>query len=228
MRTPTLGRDVLLVTTENGSVALTQDHKVYVSPTDRVQAQDLRPGSSILKVGETHVEKQRVRSVLTLPRRDWVYNLTVQEYRNFRVENSYAGLQNSPDRNYHFMPPQHEGRIGKFDRVFGQIWEDYELLLYLNRGLDDWHLHPPATDFVRTIDEVWSFYPGWRSGVTWAAITHAMYALMCNWIADEFSVSADTPVKVVLPSGKEIDIPMAELYSVCMEDESKNGERRGD
>lgn len=220
MRTPTLGRDVLQVTTENGPIVLTQDHKVYTSPTERVQAQDLRPGSSILRVGEEHVEQQLVRSVLVLPPRDWVYNLTVQQYRNFRVENSYAGLQNSPDRNYHFAPPQHEGRIGKFDRVFGQVWEDYELLLYLNRGLDDWHLHPPATDFVRTLDEVWSFYPSWRSGVTWAAIAHAMFALMCNWIVDEFSISAYENVDVYLPSGKKVSVPIGELHQICMEDGS--------
>jgi hypothetical protein len=38
---------------------------------------------------------------------------------------------NDPDKNYHFRPPQHEGAIGQFNRIFGRIWEDYELLEYL-------------------------------------------------------------------------------------------------
>lgn len=228
MRTPSLGRSMVELVTQNGSLPVTFDHRVCTSPTDGVPAGQLQAGDCVLSSGGDQAVLVPLLSVQRHPPRTWVYNLSVEEHRKFLVSSSNVIIFNSPDKFYHFMPPQHEGRIGKFDRVFGQIWEDYELLLYLNRGLDDWHLHPPATDFVRTIDEVWSFYPGWRSGVTWAAITHAVWALMLNWIADEFSVSGDTPVSVNLPSGKVVDVDMKELYEICQEDESFGEERRGD
>lgn len=225
MRTPGLGRAMIEIVTPGGSLRVTDDHRVCTSPTNGTRAGQLRAGDTVLCIQEEQATNARLLDVNYHYSVPWVYNLTVEDYRKYLVGNVL--VFNSPDRNYHFMPPQHEGRIGKFDRVFGQVWEDYELLLYLRRGLDDWHLHPPATDMVRTIDEVWTRYPSWRSGVTWAAITHALFSLTCNWIADEFSLSHDTPVRIILPSGKEVDIPIGDLYCICTGDESKNEGRRG-
>ena len=52
---------------------------------------------------------------------------------------------NNPDRNYHFRPPEHEADIGAYNRVFGYVWEDYELLTYLKQAIDWWDMFPPRT-----------------------------------------------------------------------------------
>jgi hypothetical protein len=96
---------------------------------------------------------------------------------------------NDPDKNYHFRPPQHEGAIGQFNRIFGRIWEDYELLEYLERGLDWWNTFPPATASLGTLDSLCANFPHWKTAVLWAAITHATFAVSLNWAADEFDYS---------------------------------------
>lgn len=96
---------------------------------------------------------------------------------------------NSPDRNYHFRPPEAEGNIGAYNRVFGQIWEDAELHEYLLRGLDWWNMMPPNTGGLNTLDALVTQKPEWRTAVLWEAITHACFALATNWTADEFDYS---------------------------------------
>jgi hypothetical protein len=96
---------------------------------------------------------------------------------------------NNPDKNYHFRPPQHEGAIDQFNRIFGRIWEDDELLEYLERGLDWWNMFPPSTRGMDTLDKLCAEYPAWRTAVMWAAITHACFAVAANWVADEFDYS---------------------------------------
>ncbi len=187
-RTPLGSREMVEVTTEQGPGRLTADHKIYVSPTDRVPAADLKRGDTVLRIRDDRLDTQRVLWVKPSHRDQYVYNLTVPPHCNFAV-GWLGGLANSPDKFYHFRPPEHEGRVGKFDRVFGQIWEDRELLLYLRAAIDDWTLVPPNTDQVRTIDEVWGRYPGWRAGIRWGAMIHALFAVMLNWIADEFDYS---------------------------------------
>ena len=49
----------------------------------------------------------------------------------------------NPDKFYHFRPPEFEGDIGQYNRIFGQIWEDAELLEYLQRSLDWFNMFPP-------------------------------------------------------------------------------------
>lgn len=95
----------------------------------------------------------------------------------------------NPDKYYHFRPPEHEGDIGQFNRVFGQIWEDDELLEYLERSLDWWNMFPPETEEINTIDKLVNFKPVWRTAILWNAITHACFALAANWTADEFDYS---------------------------------------
>lgn len=95
----------------------------------------------------------------------------------------------NPDKFYHFRPPEAEGNIGAYNRVFGQIWEDEELLEYLERGLDWWNMFPPLTEGMNTLDKLCRDKPVWRTAVLWAAISHACFALSANWIADEFDYS---------------------------------------
>lgn len=189
MRTPTYGRPIVKVLTPHGEAVMTSDHRVCTSGEDRVEAGRLRPGNLVVCQEGQKPVRCPVGAVMPMSPRSWVYNLSVQENRNFLLHQSQLYVKNSPDKFYHFRPPEHEGRVGHFNRVFGQIWEDQELLLYLRRAIDDWSLVPPSTDRIRTIEEIWSRYPGWRSGITWGAIVHALFAVMLNWIADEFDYS---------------------------------------
>jgi hypothetical protein len=95
----------------------------------------------------------------------------------------------NPDKFYHFRPPEHEGAVGRYNRVFGQIWEDVELLEYIERGLDWWNMFPPETEELNTVDRLVNSKPAWRTAILWAAISHACFALMANWTADEFDYS---------------------------------------
>lgn len=94
----------------------------------------------------------------------------------------------APDRHYHFRPPEHEGAIGAYNRVFGQIWEDAELYEYLKWAVEEWNSFPPATS-ICSLDELCSSYGAWKGAIRWAAIVHALFALACNWVADEFDYS---------------------------------------
>lgn len=94
-----------------------------------------------------------------------------------------------PDKFYHFRPPEAQGNIGAYNRVFGQIWEDAELYEYIQRGLDWWNMMPPMTVGVNTIDKLVTEMPAWRTAVLWEAISHACFALSLNWVADEFDYS---------------------------------------
>jgi hypothetical protein len=95
----------------------------------------------------------------------------------------------NPDKFYHFRPPEHEGAVGSYNRVFGQIWEDAELLEYIERGLDWWNMFPPETEELNTVHNLVIRKPIWRTAILWSAITHACFALMANWTADEFDYS---------------------------------------
>lgn len=95
----------------------------------------------------------------------------------------------NPDKFYHFRPPEHEGRLGKYDRVFGQIWEDAELLEYLERALDWFNMFPPMTPGITSLDLLLQQVPHMRTAVMWQAVVHACFALNANWVADEFDYS---------------------------------------
>lgn len=96
----------------------------------------------------------------------------------------------NPDKFYHFRPPEFEGNIGRYDRVFGQIWEDAELVEYLRMAMDWWNMFPPFTGGQLTdLDRLVNQFPAWKTAVMWAAVSHACFALSCNWVADEFDYS---------------------------------------
>ena len=96
---------------------------------------------------------------------------------------------NSPDRNYHFRPPTHEGTVNCYNQVFGYIWEDEELLEYLKMALDKWNLHPPSTEELCSVDALCQQKPSWKAALLWGAVVHAALALSFNWTADEFDYS---------------------------------------
>lgn len=95
----------------------------------------------------------------------------------------------NPDKFYRFRPPEHEGRIMRYNRVFGQIWEDAELAQYLEWALDWWNMMPPETEFLSSIDMVFMRKPAWRTPILWGAAVHALFALAVNWVTDEFDYS---------------------------------------
>lgn len=95
---------------------------------------------------------------------------------------------NNPDRNYHFRPPAHEETIRQFNRVFGYIWEDYELQEFLQNGLDMVAAAPPRTP-LPNCDILMRTYPEWRTVVLNGAMMYALLALTINWVADEFDYS---------------------------------------
>lgn len=94
----------------------------------------------------------------------------------------------NPDKFYHFRPPEHEGAIGAYNRVFGQIWEDAELYEYLLWALAWWNMFPPATN-ICSLDELYLTYGSWTTAIMWGAMVHAFIAVTANWIADEFDYS---------------------------------------
>ena len=95
----------------------------------------------------------------------------------------------NPDKYYHFRPPEHEGNIGNYNRVFGQVWEDEEFLEYLERALDWWNLQPPETEELGNLDILVSQKSAWRTPILQGAIQFASMALQANWIVDEFDYS---------------------------------------
>lgn len=113
---------------------------------------------------------------------------------------------NSPDRNYHFRPPTHEGTVGCYNQVFGYIWEDSELLDYLEIALDKWNAQAPATEELCAIDTLCQKKPSWRAALLWGALVNAAQALAYNWVADEFSYSIGGVSLDIDKSSKYMDL----------------------
>lgn len=171
---------ILLVTTEKGSSVMTAGHRVFLTPTEKTEALDLTPGTSSNGVTVTNVSE--------LPERQYMYDLTAEDWHNFILVKSGLLVSNSPDRNYHFRPPAHEETIGQFNRVFGHIWEDEELNEFIKFSLDAIVAAPPRTPF-NTPGDLVRWRPEWRTLLLTGAANYALLALMTNWISDEFSYS---------------------------------------
>lgn len=210
---------ILSITNPVGSMILTGGHPVYLGlgQGDKVHAENLKPGDMVLTVDGDSIFYLPVLSVRELPSRQFMYDITVEGWHRFQCLSTKSTIGNCPDKFYHFRPPEAEGNIGAYNRVFGQIWEDAEFAEYLERGLDWWNMLPPNTAGLRTIDQLVVEKPEWRTAVLWQAIVHATFALSANWTADEFSLEGNQNVSVYLPSGKKVDLPIGELYSICYE-----------
>jgi hypothetical protein len=94
----------------------------------------------------------------------------------------------NPDKFYKFRPPAHEETVNQFSRVFGFIWEDVELMEYLERSLDMIIATPPRTPFG-SIEQMAMYRPEWRTLLITGAMIYALQSLQINWVADEFDYS---------------------------------------
>lgn len=209
---------IVAVTNDVGTMVLTGGHPVYVGLdlNHKVPAETLKPGDLVLSiVGDAPVYLP-VLDVKELPSRRFMYDLTVSDWYRFVCVSTRNVLKNSPDRNYHFRPPEAEGNIGAYNRVFGYVWLDNELFEYLERGMDWWNMMPPSTGGF-TLDQMVQQKPEWRTAVLWEAITHACFALATNWVSEEFSVSKMTQMKVYPPNGSAVELTAEDLYSICHE-----------
>ncbi len=171
-------------------MVVTGGHRVYKNPdpSEAVDAELLKAGDRVMGVVNDTVTYMRLVSVQQLPDRQWMYDLTVKDNHNLVPVSSCICCKNSPDRNYHFRPPAHEETIRQFNRVFGYIWEDYELGEFIERSLDMISSSPPATPF-QNVDQLCTFRPQWRTMLLTGAMIYAINALRLNWIADEFDYS---------------------------------------
>lgn len=205
---------IVAVTTPYGTKVFTGGHKIYTSPTDRQTVEDLNVGDHVVAVVEGRIIYVPINKKEDLPPRRYMYDLTADEWANF--VSGHILLKNSPDKFYHFRPPEFEGDIGQYNRIFGQIWEDAELLEYLERALDWFNMLPPNTGgAVPNLDILVTQKPQWRTAIMWGAIVHACFALSLNWVADEFSIKGEQEVTIVLSDGTKVNIPIKELYEVC-------------
>jgi len=188
-RAEVISESIWEATTEHGSMVLTGGHRVFVSPTEKVEMEKLHPGQAVLGVFKETVGSPCILVVRRIEDRRHMYDLTAEDWHNFVLHRSKAVVSNSPDRNYHFRPPEQEGVVKKYNRVFGYIWEDYELLCYLQMGLDWFNAFPPETEGIRTLNDLCARKPVWRTFILWAAAVHALFALSVNWVHDEFDYS---------------------------------------
>lgn len=170
------------LSTAKGPAVMTAGHRVYVSPTSKIEADRI----STTALGLEGLVS--VQSNVDVGTRRFMYDLTAEDWHNFVLHRSGLVVSNSPDRNYHFRPPTHEATINQYNRVFGYIWEDAELVEYINRALDMVSAAPPRTVF-RSCDQLMQCYPEWRTLMLNGAMMHALMALTINWIADEFDYS---------------------------------------
>jgi hypothetical protein len=182
--------NIVAVTNDVGTMIVTGGHPVYVGLglRHKVKAETLRPGDMVLSVVGDAVVYLPVTGVENLPSRQFMYDISVADWARFVCVSTRNVLKNCPDRDYHFRPPEAEGNIGQYNRVFGQIWHDDELAEYLERGMDWWNMMPPNTGGF-TLDQMCVEKPEWRTAVLWEAITHACFALACNWVSEEFDYS---------------------------------------
>jgi hypothetical protein len=217
-RNEVLWERVVEISTPKGSTTFTWGHRLFTSPDTKVGAGEIRVGQTLLSVVDGNVFYLPVTDVRELPPRQFMYDLTAEDHHNFLARGLHAIVSNSPDKFYHFRPPEAEGNIGAYNQVFGQIWEDAELLEYLERGLDWWNMFPPTTPDLDTLDKLCAEKSVWRTAILWEAIVHACFALSINWVADEFSVVSNTCITVILPDGRGVNVTIGELFELQCED----------
>lgn len=173
---------VRCLTTSKGSSVMTAGHRVFLTAAIKVEAE--RVGTEALGLGGSAA----VVSNVEVESRHFMYDLTAEDWHNFSLRRSGLVVSNSPDRNYHFRPPTHEETIRQYSRVFGFVWEDDELVEYLESSKDMISLAPPLTPFG-DLDSMCSQYPAWKTLLITGGMFWALQALRINWIQEEFSYS---------------------------------------
>lgn len=194
---------MVAITTPRGSSRMTQDHRVYVTLESKEDASLLEEAWG---VGRVEVEETQ-----TDP---FVYDLTVDNPSRYILANSGLLVSNSPDRNYKFRPPEQEGVVGRYNRVFGYIWEDYELLTYLEMSLNWFMSLPPSTLNIQTLDQLCAQQPGWSTWILWGAAVHALFAISANWVADEFSIAGESMLRVHVGGHGILHISIEDLHEI--------------
>jgi len=176
--------------TAHGKAVLTGGHRVYTSPDPgrAVDAETLRPGDLVLAVCQGQLQRLPLVSARRIEDRQFMYDLTVTGNHNLILVTSCICSHNSPDRNYHFRPPEHECDIGEYNRIFGYVWTDEELKIYLDRALDWWNMFPPRTS-ISNLDCLMSGSGDWATAIYYGAMSHALMALAINWVHEEFDYS---------------------------------------
>lgn len=202
------------LTTPVGYSTVTGGHRIYLAPEECIDAERLRPGDHVLCSLGDQIVHLPVLKVELLGQRSEMYDLEVQDNHNLVLHNSAIIGHNSPDRNYSFRPPLQEGVVNKFNRVFGQIWQDYELKVYLESALEMWNAMPPETEGIFDLDQLCAQKPTWRAYVIWGAMQYALLALSINWVAEEFSVAGEQKVSVYLPDGVPVDLALEDLWDI--------------
>jgi hypothetical protein len=94
----------------------------------------------------------------------------------------------NPDKYYKFRPPAHAETVSQYNRVFGHVWEDQELLEYLKLALDMIIAAPPRTPF-NSIEHMHQVKSEWETLLITGAMIYALQALQINWTVDEFDYS---------------------------------------
>lgn len=104
---------IVAVTNTVGTGVLTGGHPVYVGlgRGDKVRAEDLKPGDLVLSVVGDSILYLPVLSVTELPPRQFMYDITVEDHHRFVSTTTRNVWGNSPDKFYHFRPPEAEGRL---------------------------------------------------------------------------------------------------------------------
>lgn len=123
----------------------------------------------------------------------------------------------NPDKNYKFRPPAHAETVRQFNRVFGHIWEDDELNEFIQRSMDMVVAAPPRTPFA-SVDAMVRERREWTTLLLIGAQMFAVDALRLNWVSEEFSLAPDTMVDVILPDGREVSLPIVDLYNIIYGD----------
>ena len=113
---------------------------------------------------------------------------------------------NNPDRNYRFRPMASEKFIQGQTQVFGFIWEDEELLEYLQRGIEDFNSRPPTTGIA--LPDLWNNAVNWKAAILMRACWWACFSISLNWVSEEFSYSI---------SGVSLDIEKSSKYQSLMD-----------
>jgi hypothetical protein len=181
---------IVAIDTTDGTLTTTAGHRVFTSPTTKVEAKDLVIGDAVLTSdADGRASTAFVIDTRIVTSRHFMYDLTAERWHNFTLHGCNVVVSNSPDRNYKFRPPQGEGTVGCYNRVFGYIWEDEELAEYLEIALWKWNAHPPETEELCNIDTLCQRKPAWKAALLWGALVNAAQALAYNWVSEEFSYS---------------------------------------
>ncbi len=117
-----------------------------------------------------------------------IVNLPGSSTTEFELVKTLRNLlrDNNPGRNYMFGPPSGEETMNQYNRVFGFVWEDSELLEFLNVSMDAINMYPPATDY-QSIDSMIMDRRGWRTLILTGAMVYALNAMAINMVHEDFS-----------------------------------------